>query len=88
VVADGAIVVSVELEPPGRAGGGARPVHRGRCGMPPPDDARGIEGRAALLLAAADKAVARFVGASGPDGGARPPARPADHRGDAPRPRA
>jgi len=60
VVADNAIAVAVEREPP--SGSGApRPVHRGWCGPPPPDDARGVEDRAAPLLAAADEAVARAV---------------------------
>ena len=58
VVADDAIEVAVEREPP--SGSGApRPVPRGRGGPPPPDDARGVEERAAPLLAAADAAVAR-----------------------------
>ena len=57
VVADDAIAVAVEREPPSGAGA-PRPLHRGRCGPPPPDDARGVEERAAPLLAAADKAVA------------------------------
>ena len=65
VVADGAIAVAVELEP-WLGNGTTRAIHRGRCGLPPADDAYGFEGRAALLLAAADKAVARFVAASGP----------------------
>ncbi len=57
VVADDAIEVAVAREPP--SGSGApRPVHRGWCGPPPPDDARGVEERAAPLLAAADEAVA------------------------------
>ena len=58
VVADDAIAVAVEREPPSGAGA-PRPVHRGRCGPPPPDDIRGPEERAAPLLAAADEAVAR-----------------------------
>ena len=62
VVADDAIAVAVEREPP--SGFGApRPVHRGWCG-PPPDDARSVEERAAPLLAAADEAVARAVTAT------------------------
>ena len=62
VVADDAIAVAVEREPP--SGSGApRPVPRGRCG-PPPDNARGVEERAAPLLAAADEAVARAVTAA------------------------
>ena len=60
VVADDAIAVAVEREPPSGAGA-PRPVHRGRCGPPPPDDARGVEERAAPLLAAADEAVTRAV---------------------------
>ena len=60
VVADDAIEVAVEREPPSGAGA-PRPVHRGRCGPPPPDDARGVEERAAPLLAAADAAAARAV---------------------------
>jgi hypothetical protein len=88
VVANSAIVVSVEMDlPPGNVGG-TRPVHSGRCGMPPGGDARGVEERAALLLAAADRAVARAVGASGPIGGVRLPTRPADNRGGAQQPRA
>jgi hypothetical protein len=77
VVADGAIAVSVEWEPqPG--GGAARTIHRGRCGLPQPDDARSVEGRAALLLAAADKAVSRALEAGGPANGERAPIRSAD----------
>jgi hypothetical protein len=60
IVADDAIAVAVEREPPSDAGA-PRPVHRGWCGPPPPDDARGVEERAAPLLAAADEAVARAV---------------------------
>jgi hypothetical protein len=62
VVADDAIEVAVEREPPSGAGA-PRPVHRGWCGPPPPDDARGVEERAAPLLAAADAAAARAVAA-------------------------
>ena len=61
VVADDAIEVAVEREPPPSGTGAPRPVHRGRCGPPPPDDARGVEERAVPLLAAADAAVARAV---------------------------
>ena len=86
VVADGAIAVSVEWEP--RPGGGAvRAIHRGRCGLPPSDDARGVEGRAALLLAAADKAVARALEAARTITCERAPIRAAD-RGQAPGPEA
>ena len=60
VVADDAIAVAVEREPPSGAGA-PRPVNRGWCGPPPPNDARGVEERAAPLLAAADLAVARAV---------------------------
>ena len=60
VVADDAIAVAVEREPPPGAGV-PRPVHRGWCGPLPADDARGVEERAAPLLAAADEAVARAV---------------------------
>ena len=59
VVADDAIEVAVEREPPPSGTGAPRPVHRGRCGPPPPDDARGVEERAAPLLAAADAAASR-----------------------------
>ncbi len=60
VVADDAIAVAVEREPPPGAGT-PRPVHRGWCGPPPPDDARDAEERAAPLLAAADEEVARVA---------------------------
>jgi hypothetical protein len=77
VVADGAIEVSVELQPRSGAGG-ARTVHRGRCGLPSPDDARGIESRAALLLAAADKTVSRALEVGAPVTGEGAGIRPAD----------
>ncbi len=68
VVADDAIEVAVEREPPSGAGA-PRPVHRGRCGPPPPDDARGVEERAAPLLAAADEAAARVAATAQTRGG-------------------
>ena len=68
VVADDAIEVAVEREPPSGAGA-PRPVHRGRCGPPPPDDIRGLEERAAPLLAAADEAAARASAATAMAGG-------------------
>jgi hypothetical protein len=75
VVADDAIEVAVEREPLSGAGA-PRPVHRGRCGPPPPDDAKGIEERIAPLLAAADEAAARVARADAsrarPRGGAQP----------------
>ena len=58
VVADDAIAVAVEREPPSGTGA-PRPVHHGWCGPPPRDDARGVEERAAPLLAAADEAASR-----------------------------
>ena len=61
VVADDAIAVAVEREPPPGAGVLPRPVHRGWCGPPPADDARGVEERAAPLLTTADEAAARAV---------------------------
>ena len=70
VVAGGAIAVAVEQEPPSGAGA-PRPVHRGWCGPPLPDDARGVEERAAPLLAAADEAAARAA-TRADDGRARP----------------
>ena len=86
VVADDAIAVAVEREPPSGAGA-PRPLHRGRCAPPPPDDARGVEERAAPLLAAADAAVARAAARTAaharPGADARPIGRGLSHAADA-----
>ena len=75
VLADGAIAVTVELHSPGAPE--PRTIHRGRCGLPP-DPERTAE-RVGLLLAVADKAVARAVEAD-PGGAAGWRASPSSRR--------
>ena len=55
VLADGAIAVTVDLH--SRGVSGTRTIHRGRCGLPRDPDQTAE--RVRLLLAVADKAVAR-----------------------------
>jgi len=57
VLADGAIAVTVELQ--SRGAPETRTIHRGRCGLPRDPDQTAE--RVRLLLAVADKAVARAV---------------------------
>jgi hypothetical protein len=78
VLADGAIAVTVELHSPGAPE--PRTIHRGRCGLPPDPDQTAE--RVRLLLAVADKAVARAVEADrgGGDGAAGGRASPWSRR--------
>ena len=57
VLADGAIVVTVELH--SRGVSGTRTIHRGRCGLP--RDPEQTAERVRLLLGAADRAAARVL---------------------------
>ncbi len=74
-LADGAIAVTVDLH--SRRRSGPRTIHRGRCGLPP-DPERTAE-RVGLLLALADKAVARALEAD-PGGAAGWRASPSSRR--------
>ncbi len=78
VLADGAIAVTIDLY--SRRRSGPRTIHRGRCGLAP-DPERTAE-RVRLLLAVADKAVARAVEADrgGGDGAAGWRASPSSRR--------
>lgn len=60
VLADGAIVVTIDLLP--QRGAGAGVVHRGRCDLP--RDATEVAQRVRLLLVAADEAALRAVEAA------------------------
>ena len=57
VLADGAIIVTVELH--SRGVSGTRTIHRGRCGLP--RDPEQTAERVRLLLGAADRAAARVL---------------------------